>query len=323
MSDYSADFYLAEVQHATQFLSQLEAIDSSGFPEQEKLNKILAVRSVRDLIEESKFRNWEMPVSQFGGVHLEYPSLVSETPFRSVKDYENYIARLHQLPGVFEQITTNMRLGMRDRLMPPRYLLEKVVTQAQSIADDSEQASPFNQPAFKLPKGISQADQRRLHDAIVSAVKGEVVPAYVKFANFVHTEYAPKGGTEDGVWALPYGDARYRFAVRYMTTTNLSPEEIHQLGLKQVAEIENEMLSIAKKQGFSDLKSFNEHIRRDRKLYAASGQQLLTLYQHYADQMAAKLPELFGKLPNNKSHRQSLQTTLLDRPRIRARDGLT
>ncbi len=300
LSDYSADFYLAEVQHATQFLSQLDAIDSSGFPEQEKLNKILAVRSVRDLIEESKFRNWEMPVSQFGGVHLEYPSLVSETPFRSVKDYENYIARLHQLPRVFEQITTNMRLGIRDRLMPPRHLLEKVVTQAQSIADDSEQASPFNQPALKLPKGISQVDQRRLHDAIGSAVKGEVVPAYVKFANFVHTEYAPKGGTEDGVWALPYGDARYRFAVRYMTTTNLNPEEIHQLGLKQVAEIENEMLSIAKKQGFSDLKSFNEHIRRDRKLYAASGQQMLTLYQHYADQMAAKLSELFGKLPNNK-----------------------
>jgi uncharacterized protein (DUF885 family) len=150
LSDYSADFYLAEVQHATQFLSQLDAIDSSGFPEQEKLNKILAVRSVRDLIEESKFRNWEMPVSQFGGVHLEYPSLVSETPFRSVKDYENYIARLHQLPRVFEQITTNMRLGMRDRLMPPRYLLEKVVTQAQSIADDSEQASPFNQSAGDL-----------------------------------------------------------------------------------------------------------------------------------------------------------------------------
>jgi hypothetical protein len=138
-----------------------------------------------------------MPVSQFGGVHLEYPSLVSETPFRSVKDYENYIARLHQLPRVFEQITTNMRLGIRDRLMPPRYLVEKVVTQAQSIADDSEQASPFNQPAFKLPKGISQVDQRRLHDAIVSAVKGEVVPAYVKFANFVHPEYAPKGGTEE------------------------------------------------------------------------------------------------------------------------------
>jgi uncharacterized protein (DUF885 family) len=116
---------LAEVQHATQFLSQLDGIETTGFPEQERLNKIPAARSAHDLIEESKFRHWEMPVSQFGGVHLEYPSLVSEIPFRSVKDYKNYVARLQQLPRAFEQITANMRLGMRDHLILPKYLLEK------------------------------------------------------------------------------------------------------------------------------------------------------------------------------------------------------
>jgi uncharacterized protein (DUF885 family) len=300
LSDYSADFYSAEVEHATQFLRILDTIDTTAFPEQEKLNKILAVRSARELITESKFRNWEMPVTQFGGVHIEYPSLVSETPFRSVKDYENYIARLHKLPRVFQQITANMRLGTRDHLIPPKDLLEKVVEQVQSIADDPEQANPFSQPAFKFPNEISETDQKRLHDAILSTVKEEVVPAYVKFAGFVKTEYAPKGRTEYGVWALPDGEARYRFAVRYMTTTDLSPEQIHQLGLKQVAEIEGEMLAIAKHQSFNDLKSFNEHIRKDRKLYAESGQQLLGLYQHYSDQMAAKLPQLFGKLPKNK-----------------------
>jgi uncharacterized protein (DUF885 family) len=300
LRDYSPDFYEAEIQHTTHFLGRLEAIDTTDFPEQEKLNKILAVRSARELIEQSKFKDWEMPVTQFGGPHLEYPSLVSETPFRSVKDYGNYMARLHKLPRIFEQITANMRLGLRDHLMPPKYLLEKVVTQAQTIVDDSEQSNPFNQPALKFGKEIPEADQKRLHDAIISTVKQEVVPAYAKFANFVRTEYAPKGRTEDGVWALPNGDARYRFAVKYMTTTNLSPEQIHQLGLKQVAEIEREMLAIARRQGYSNLNAFNEHIRNDRKLYATSGQQLLELYQHYADQMQARLPELFGNLPKNK-----------------------
>jgi uncharacterized protein (DUF885 family) len=131
-------------------------------------------------------------------------------------------------------------------------------------------------------------------------VKNEVSPIYGKFAAFVRTEYAPRGRTDLGVWALPEGDARYQFAVRTMTTTNLSPEEIHQLGLKQVTEIESQMLKIARQQGFDDLKSFNEHIRKDVHLHATSGQQLLDLYQHYADQMYGKLPQLFGKLPKNK-----------------------
>ena len=300
LRDYSPRSYAAEIEHAKQFLNQLDTIDTSGFPEQEKLNKVLAVRDARELIEQSKFRDWEMPVSQFGGPHLEYPSLVSDTPFHSIKDYENYIARLHRLPRAFEQITDNMRAGMRDHLMQPRYLLEKVVTQAQTIVNDSEQANPFNQPAFRFPKEIPETDQTRLRNTITSTVKQEIVPAYAKFATFVRTEYGPKGRTEDGIWALADGDARYRFAVRYMTTTDLGPEEIHQLGLKQVAEIETEMLTIAKQQGYNDLKSFNEHMRQDRKLYATSGQQLLQLYQHYADQMQAKLPQLFGKLPKSQ-----------------------
>jgi len=189
---------------------------------------------------------------------------------------------------------------MRDHLMPPKYLLEKVAAQAQSIADDPPDSSPFSQPVLKFPKEISESDQNRLKTAVFAAVKNEVAPAYAKFAAFVRTEYAPQGRTELGVWALPEGDARYRFAVRTMTTTNLTPEEIHQLGLKQVTEIEGEKLKIAHQQGFHDLKIFNEHIRNDRHLYATSGQQLLDLYQHYADQMYGKLPQLFGKLPKNK-----------------------
>ncbi len=300
LQDYSPEFFASEIEYAKQMLGRIELIDTTGFPEQEKLNKALMVRGLKENIEAAQFKHWEMPVTQFGGVHLEYASLASNTPFRSAKDYENYIARLHQLPRVFDQVTANMRLGMRDHLMPPKYLLEKATTQAQSIADDSLEASPFMQPAHKFPAGISDADQQRLRGAMAAAVKDEVAPAYAKFAAFMRTEYAPKGRADFGTWELPDGDARYRFAVRQMTTTNLGPEEIHQLGLKQVVEIESEMLKIAKQQGFNDLKSFNEHIRKDKALYGTSGQQLLDLYQHYADQMYKKLPQLFGNLPKNK-----------------------
>jgi uncharacterized protein (DUF885 family) len=300
VSDHSAKFFADDLEHAKQTLRSIESIDAAGFPEQEQLNKILIVRRLRERIESARFNDWEMPVDQMHGVHLSYATLPSATPFRSVKDYEDYLARLHQLPHIFEQIVADMQLGLRDGLIPPRYLLEKVALQAQDIANKSPRDSPFTQPVFKFPASISEAEQKRLRDAILAAVKDEVAPTYANFATFVRTQYAPKGRTEYGVWALPEGEARYRFDIRRMTTTDLSPEDIHQLGLKQVAEIEAEMLKIAHQQGFADLASFNQHIRHDPHLYANSGQQLLGLYQHYTDQMYAKLPLLFSRLPKNK-----------------------
>ncbi len=300
LSDHSPQEVERDLKHAQEALKRIEAIDTVGFPEQEKLNKALAVRGLREQIEAVPLKEWEMPVNQMGGIHLEYAAMPSQLPFRTVKDYEDYLARLRQMPRAFEQTVTVMRLGLKDRMVPPRYVLEKVARQAEDIADKPPEASPFAKPVLKFPSGISEADQKRLHDAVLAAVKNEVGPAYSKFAKFVHAKYAPHGRTDYGVWALPNGDAIYRFDVRQMTTTDLGPEEIHRLGLKQVEQIEAEMLKIARQQGFSDLKSFNQHIRTDRKLYATSGQQLLDLYQHYTDQMYAKLPQLFGHLPQNK-----------------------
>ncbi len=190
-----------------------------------------------------------------------------------------------------------MRLGLHDRLMPPRYLLEKVGEQAQSIAENAPERSPFAKPVGKFPAAIPESDRQRLRTAILAAIEREVNPAYAAFARFVKQEYAAHGRTDFGIWAVPNGDAIYRAAVKENTTTNYSPAEIHEMGLGQVAEIEAEMLKVAKSQGFNDLKSFNEHIRNDRALYGKSGQQIFDLYKHYAEQMEQKLPSWFGKQP--------------------------
>jgi len=300
LGDYSAEAIAKDLEHNKQQLKLFEAIDTTGFPDDEALNQQLMVRGLRESIEGAQFNDWQMPVNQFGGAHLGFASMPSQMPFNSVKDYENYIARLHQIPRALEQITANMKLGMANQLMPPKYLLEKVAAQAQNIADSSEEKSPFTDPLTKFPASISAADQQRLREAVVKAVQTEVNRAYAKFAAFVKNDYAPKGRTEMGVWSLPNGDKRYEFDVRQLTTTSLTPEQIHQMGLKQVDEIDAQLLAIAKQQGFADLKSFNEHIRQDPKLHGTSGQQILDLYQHYTDQMYTKLPRLFGRLPKNK-----------------------
>jgi len=300
LGDYSPEAVAQQLEHAKQQLKLFEAIDATGFPEAEVLNRQLMVRDLRQALEGAKFNDWEMPVDQFGGVHLSYASMPRQMPFNTVKDYENYLARLHQLPRVLDQATANMKLGLRDHLMPPKFLLEKVTVQAQEIADAGGDKSPFSQPVLKFPAEIPAADQQRLRDAVMKTVSTEVNPAYAKFAAFVKNDYAPKGRTDMGVWSLPDGDARYQFAVRQMTTTGLQPEQIHQMGLQQVADLDAQMLVIAKQQGFADVKTFNQHIRQDPKLHGASGQQILDLYQHYTDQMYTKLPQLFGRLPKNK-----------------------
>ncbi len=300
LSDFSDKAIADDLEHSWQALARFEAIDVAGFPEQERLNHALMVRGLREGLEGAKFKDWEMPATQFGGIHLGYASLAFDSPFRNVKDYEDYLSRLHQMPRVLEQATGHMRDGLRDHLMPPKYLLEKVSIQAQGIADDSIEKSPFTSPLGKFPDSIGEADRKRLRAAIEDAVKSEVAPAYAKFAKFVREDYAPHGRLDPGEWALPDGEARYRFAVRHQTTTDMTADQIHELGVKSVAEIEAQMLKIAQAQGFHDLKSFNEHIRQDPALHAKSGKQLFDLYSHYRDQMYGKLPELFGRLPKNK-----------------------
>ena len=300
LGDNSPDFFRADVEQKRKFLARFEAVDPTGLPQQDALSRELMIRQLRQEIEGSQFKRWEMPVNQMGGPHLELPDMVTLTPFNTVRDYENYLGRLSQVQRLFDQVIANMRQGMKDGLMPPRYLLEKVAAEAEDIAGKSGETSPFAKPLKEFPSSIAAADQKRLREAVLAAIAQQVVPAYQRFAMFVGNEYAPRGRTEPGIWALPDGEARYRFAIHRITTTNLTPEQIHDIGLRQVDEIAAEMLTVANKLGFKDLASLNDHIKNDRRFYATSGQQLLDLYTNYAREIEPELPKLFGHLPKSK-----------------------
>ena len=300
LSDQSPEFFQAELEQQRKFLSRFEAIDPAGFSRQDTLSRELMIRELRQQIEGAQFKSWEMPVNQMNGMHLELPDIVALTPFNTVTDYDNYLARLRQIPHAFEQMTANMRQGLHDGLMPPRYLLEKVSAEADDVASKTGENSPFATPVKKFPSSVPAADQKRLRDAVLTAVADQIVPAYQRFAIFIRNDYAPHGRTDPGVWSLPDGAARYRFEIRRMTTTDRTPEEIHALGLKQIDEIEAEMLAVAHKLGFKDLASLNDHIKNERHFYATSGQQVLDLYRNYARGMEPELPKLFGHLPKSK-----------------------
>ncbi|HEX8172468.1 MAG TPA: DUF885 family protein [Thermoanaerobaculia bacterium] len=300
ISDVSERADAADTAAARRFLTRFEAIDATAFSEQERLNRDLSIQNLRQGLGWSKLRLWQMPVNQMGGIHLSIPQLPSFIPLETVKDYDDYIARLHQFPGALDETTRNMRKGMAAKRMPPKFLLEKVAAQAQDIADTAPEKTSFAQPLEKMPDSFSAADKERIRNAVLTSVRQDVLPAYARFAKFVRDEYAPQGRTQVGVWALPNGDEFYAFVVKDQTTTNLTPEEIHQIGLREVARIEGEMLQIAKKLGFSDLKSFNASLETNPALHPKSGEEILERYRKYIDQMYAKLPELFGRLPKAK-----------------------
>jgi len=297
LDDFSQQAIDDDLAQTRRFLDRFEAIDTAGFPEQEALNKQLMIRDLKMGLEGARFKPWEMPVNQSSGIHIDAPQLVSILSFENVKDYEDYITRLKLLPVLFDQTITQMRKGMAAGLMPPKILLEKVVTQANGIATTAADQSPFTHPFDKFPDAISEADRKRLREAGLAAVKDSVIPAYVKFTAFVRDEYAPKGRAEPGAWALPDGDAWYAFRVKESTTTNLSPEEIHQIGLAQVKDIEARMLAVANQLGYKDMKSLNAAVDADPKLHAHSRQEILDLYRKYIDQMYTRLPQMFGRLP--------------------------
>jgi uncharacterized protein (DUF885 family) len=300
LNDNSAEFFQADIEQRSKFLTRFRAIDPSGFSRQDTLSYALMIRELRQEIEGAQFKPWETPVNQMGGLHLELPGLVESTPFNSVADYDNYLRRLHQVPHAFDQVTANMRQGMRDGLMPPRYLLEKVAAEAEDVANKTGENSPFAKPVKEFPASVPSSEQKRLREAVLAAITGQILPAYRHFAVFVRDEYSPRGRTDPGVWSLPDGAARYRFAIRRITTTEMTPEHIHELGLKQIDEVEAEMLALAHKMGFKDLASLNDHIKNERRFYATSGQQVLDLYTDYARSMESELPRLFGHLPKGK-----------------------
>ncbi len=300
LSDRSEKAILAELEQERQFLARFKAIDVSGFPEQEALNKALMVREMEMDLEGVRFKDWEMPVTQFGGIHIQAPQIVSLLSFETVKDYDDYIARLRQLPTAFAQTTDLMRKGMADKLMPPRNLLEQVARQSAKIGGTAPEENPFFEPAKKIPAGFADADKVRIREQMLAAVRDEVKPAYQQFTKFVQEEYAPAGRAEPGLWALPDGKERYAYAVEQATTTKMSPEEIQQIGLREVARDRALMLKIAKKLGYKDLKSFDAAIAKNPKLHPKSREQMLELYRKYIDQMWAKLPRYFGRLPKAK-----------------------
>ena len=282
------------------YIARLSGIDTSGLSHQEQLSVELQLRGLVEDQEAAKFKEWEMPVTQYQGIQLDLPQLVEHTSFDTAADYDHYVTRLGKVPLAFSQTMTNMQSGVDERRTPPAYLMEKVLAQVQGIAAEKPEATPFAGPLKNFPASVSAADRKRISDAVLQSIATNVLPMYQRFAKFLSAAYIPNCRKDPGVWSLPNGDAYYAFAVRRSTTLDKTPAEIHQIGLDEVKRDEAEMLTIVHKLGFADLKSFSAALKANPKEHPASADALLDAYKGYIAAMEPKLPQLFGTLPRAK-----------------------
>jgi uncharacterized protein (DUF885 family) len=297
-NDRLDEYSLAAVQkqHVSDqnFLERLEEISTDGLPEQDKMSHEVLRSTLRQRIRNFEFKEYEMPVNQMEGPHLRFADLPLAVPFDSVKQYEDYIARLHQIPRVFMQTEEVLRAGMQENLMPVRLLVEKIPEQCRGVVA----ANPFLLPARRFPAGISDEEKQRLTREINEAVSNEVLPAYKAFATFIATEYAPHGRVTLSVSSLPGGAQRYLNDIRSRTTvSSLTPRQIHEIGLKEIDRIEADMLEIARKEGFADLAAFRVSLESDARYRPKSAEQIVDVFRQYLAQMRPKLPELFTFIP--------------------------
>src|SRR6202142_2914310 len=252
LNDYSLEAIARRHKIDAEFLGRLAAIPSDGFPDQDQLSHDLLIRVLQQRGADFDLKEYEMPVNQQNGIHTNLADLPLSVPLDSVKHFEDYAARLHQIPRVLSQTTEVLRAGMKDKLMPVRFLIEKLPVQCQGIID----ADPFLRPTKKYPADISPEEQKRLTQQITESISADVIPAYKTFATFLRAEYAPEGRTTLAVTSLPDGQRRYQNAIYARTTTHMTPDEIPQLGLREIDRIQAEMVGIANKAGFADLASF-------------------------------------------------------------------
>ena len=295
LDDYSLDGIMQHHKTDEAFLARINAIPTTGFADQDQLSHDLLVRVLQQRIADFNFKEYEMPINQQNGIHTKLADLPLSVPLDSVKHYEDYISRLHQVSRALNQTVEVLHAGMKDKLMPVRFLAEKIPGQCQGIID----ADPFLLPTKKYPAAISAEDQKRLTQQINDAVNNEVLPAYRNFGEFIRTKYAPEGRTTLAITSLPDGQKRYQNNIYARTTTRMSPDEIHELGLREIDRIEKEMNAIAKKEGFADLAAFRASLKTNPKYIPTSSEQILDDFRHYIAQMEPKLPQLFTLLPKS------------------------
>jgi uncharacterized protein (DUF885 family) len=280
------------------FRQRLHKIDSRSLPPADRLNCEIFTRMLDFEISGLDYHGYRLPLSKAGGFHMYFPDLYLFSPFGSVRDYEDYLARLEALPRYFNESIELLRLGLRTGYVPSRVTLEGVNESLRAHIVTDPVKSIFYKPFEWFPVSVGGADQHRLTAAAQNTIRGSVVPAYQSLLRFLETEYFPASRAGIAALDLPDGRAYYQDRIRFFTTLELSPEDIHATGQGEVKRIRAEMDSVIRKTGFKgDFSAFLKFLRSDPRFYVTTPEALMEKSALVLKRMDGELPRLFKTLP--------------------------
>lgn len=284
-----------------EFLARLLEIDRDQLGYQDQLSYDLFSINREQSLEGYQFPFHLQPINQFYSITNFFVQLGSGTsahPFKTVKDYEDFLSRADDFSVIIDQIITNMKIGMEEGVTQPRILIEKLVPQIDAHVVDNPEDSNFYGPVENMPADFSDADRERLTAAYEDKISNVIVPAYQRISNFLGDEYLANARDTVGLYAQPNGDDWYAYMVRVRTTTDMTPDEIHQIGLDEVARIQDEMRGVMEEVGFDgDLKEFFEFVNTDEQFFYDEPDELIQGYRDMSDHITELSKDLFDVMP--------------------------
>ncbi len=285
------------------WLAKVEGVGSDGLAGQDLLNYEIFTKDAKDQIESFQFPSWMTPVNQMdstASLAVQFGSGSGAQPFKTVQDYDNWLARGARIPVLFDTEIANMKQGIAAGVVQPKALMEKVVPQLDALITDNPEKSLFWGPITNMPKDFSDADKTRLTDAYRKMIAEQLMPAYKKLRAFINDEYMPKTRGTFGLDKLPNGQAWYAFNAKQSTTTDLTPAQIHQIGLDEVARIHGEMQKVMTEVGFKGtLQEFFKHVQSDKKFEFKNEEELLKYYRGLEAKINEKVPTQFSLIPKS------------------------
>ena len=277
---------------------ELDQISCARLERDECINYRVYIRQLDNYIAVYETKAYLIPFTSDGGFFMAWSRLPKETDFTSIKDYRNYLSRLHQMPAVMGEYIELMREGLKLGITQPKVILDgrDEPIKAQLVAEATQ--SPFFQPFKDLPESLVGGEKAELLATARKVISEDVIPAFQDLYDFFHHEYMPGARTSLGASQLPDGERYYQARIREFTTLDMSPQEIYDLGREQVARIRSEMEAIIEQVGFEgDFAAFIEFLRTDPQFYARTPRELLAHASYYAKKIDGRLPMLFGHMP--------------------------
>ncbi|MDB9997394.1 DUF885 domain-containing protein [Gammaproteobacteria bacterium] len=296
--EYSVEKIQTNYEHDLKILTQLNRLDSNAFSNDNLLNLQLFKDQYINSTELYQFKSFLMPFSHRGGIQLQHES--AETlPLRSVKHYEDWLSRLSKIDNYIDSHINVAKAGMANNIMPPRILMQRVLDQIKAQAFSTAKDSPFNKAFIEMPSSINIEDKQRIQNEATEIIQKTVIPAYIKLYNFFNSEYLPMCRDSIGINKIPNGAKYYEALTKKFTTTQLHPDEVHQIGLDEVARIKTKMLEVVEEVKWDgSFREFLEYLRSDPQFYFDNPDDLLTEYLATAKRIDPELVNLFSYLPS-------------------------